>query len=280
MAAIVIYDPVDVVVPDRVTAYFPSANTPSFDSEPNKLVNPDVSTLVSGGVPVGFWKRSGSTVIEMSQGEKDAIAASLPPTAEFTDPSTVKLNIGTQGTPTLDGMVTIDRGSSTDANIKWDETDQKWKYGLFGQERNIPDPFLFEVYEAGGGQNIAAGPTIVDLDSTRDSFTGLLLTGNQILVDGAAGAGKYLAIATVGGNSTGGRTRFDVFIAINGTELPGTRGPLYARNATTGGSACVFAEVNLVLNDTLDMRVVRIAGGSDLVVGAGSPSIILMRVDD
>lgn len=73
MSQIVVYDPNDPVVPNRVTAYAASANTPEYDSEPNKLVNPDLSAL--SGVIVKFWKRVGLTVVEMSQAEKDAIAA-------------------------------------------------------------------------------------------------------------------------------------------------------------------------------------------------------------
>lgn len=75
MAKIVIYNPSDTTVPYKVTAYHPSAHTPSFDAESNKLVNPSLSAV--SGVDQRYWKVTGSplTVDEMSNSEKAAIDA-------------------------------------------------------------------------------------------------------------------------------------------------------------------------------------------------------------
>lgn len=69
MSAIVLYDPVDPLVPNRVTAYYPSAHTPDYDGVTDKLVDPDLSSLV--GVPVKFWKRDGGDVVEMTTQEQE-----------------------------------------------------------------------------------------------------------------------------------------------------------------------------------------------------------------
>lgn len=72
MSQVVIFDPNDPTVANRATQYLPSANTPDYSGNANALINPDLSALV--GVIVKHWKRSGSSVVEMSQAEKDAIA--------------------------------------------------------------------------------------------------------------------------------------------------------------------------------------------------------------
>jgi len=72
MAAIVVYDPLDAAVPNRVTLYLKSAHTPDFDAEPNKLVNPDLSGVAA--VPRRYWKYDGvSEIVEMTVGEKEIV---------------------------------------------------------------------------------------------------------------------------------------------------------------------------------------------------------------
>ena len=52
--------------------YLLSVNTPDYSSDPDVIVNPDISAVKN--IPLRFWKRSGDNVIEMTQAEKDAIA--------------------------------------------------------------------------------------------------------------------------------------------------------------------------------------------------------------
>jgi hypothetical protein len=79
MANIVIYNPSAVVV-NQVTQYLTSVHTPNYASEPNKLVNPDMSPVA--GLPMKWWKVSGGVVAAMTQGERDAIDAALLPAAK------------------------------------------------------------------------------------------------------------------------------------------------------------------------------------------------------
>lgn len=53
--------------------YLQSVNTPDYSSDPDVIVNPDITAVAS--VPLKFWKRSGNTIIKMTQAEKDAITA-------------------------------------------------------------------------------------------------------------------------------------------------------------------------------------------------------------
>lgn len=76
MAVVVIYDPVDSIVANRVVTYLSSANTPDYQGNPNTLVDPDLSELTS--VPYKYWKYDGvSDVVEMSTSEKESVNAFL-----------------------------------------------------------------------------------------------------------------------------------------------------------------------------------------------------------
>jgi len=70
MSNVALYDPAGVVT-NMVTEYLLSVNTPDYDNVPDKLVNPDVSGL--SDVDRQYWKVDGSTVVEMSSGEKTSM---------------------------------------------------------------------------------------------------------------------------------------------------------------------------------------------------------------
>lgn len=84
MAKVIIYDPSDPLVVNRVTSYIQSSNKPS---EEFYLVNPDLSGV--SGVDQKYWKVSGSNVTEMSSGEKDIIDEYLSEQAESSDQSSI-----------------------------------------------------------------------------------------------------------------------------------------------------------------------------------------------
>jgi hypothetical protein len=69
MSQIIVYDPNDPTVASRVTSFNRSANTPDYDAETNKLVNPDLSAL-DGIVPQNYWKVVSGAVYEMTATEK------------------------------------------------------------------------------------------------------------------------------------------------------------------------------------------------------------------
>jgi len=71
MSAIVIYDPLDPVVSGRVINYLPSANTPDYESNPNALINPDLSGVAE--IDQKYWKVADSTVVPMTDLEKGAV---------------------------------------------------------------------------------------------------------------------------------------------------------------------------------------------------------------
>lgn len=57
----------------KTPQYLKSVNTPDYESDPNVIVNPDISAL--GSVPLKYWKREKDNVLEMTQAEKDVVDA-------------------------------------------------------------------------------------------------------------------------------------------------------------------------------------------------------------
>lgn len=53
--------------------YLTSVNTPDYSSDPDVLIEPDISLVKN--VALRFWKRNGNLIAEMSQAEKDIITA-------------------------------------------------------------------------------------------------------------------------------------------------------------------------------------------------------------
>lgn len=72
MSNIALYNPSDTTVANRVTNYLRSVNTPDYTSNPNALINPDLTNV--SGVDQKFWKVvSDSTVVEMDGTDKSAL---------------------------------------------------------------------------------------------------------------------------------------------------------------------------------------------------------------
>lgn len=55
----------------QIPQYLISINTPDYSSDPDVIVNPDISTVSS--VLLKYWKRSGNSILEMDATEKQAV---------------------------------------------------------------------------------------------------------------------------------------------------------------------------------------------------------------
>src|SRR3990167_5053996 len=51
--------------------YLVSVNTPDYSSDPDVIVNPDITVVQN--VPLRYWKRAGDLVQEMSASEKGVV---------------------------------------------------------------------------------------------------------------------------------------------------------------------------------------------------------------
>jgi len=76
MSNIAIYNP-SAVVPNQVTQYLISVNTPDYDSESNKIVDPDLTGLT--GIQMQYWKAVGSGLTGMDSSEIATVDNSLLP---------------------------------------------------------------------------------------------------------------------------------------------------------------------------------------------------------
>ena len=74
MAQIVIYDPNDPIIPNRVKQFIPSGNTPDFQGNANTLINPDLSGLT---LPSTYWVYDDPDIVEMQVSEQQEINESI-----------------------------------------------------------------------------------------------------------------------------------------------------------------------------------------------------------
>lgn len=137
---------------------------------------------------------------------------------------------------------------------------------------------IVNAYESGGGQNITAGPDIIQLDTVRNPVVGFTLTGNRLQLTDAGLVGKYLITGSVSGLSGGGFTQHELFIALNGTEVPGCRGGTFSAVAKMS-QATTKAEVDLSLNDLVDIRLVRSGGSGNVTINNAGAFLILEKVN-
>lgn len=65
---------------------------------------------------------------------------------------TIRLNAGVTGAPSLDGQIQVERGTSDDVFIKFDETNDKWQFSQFdGNNWQIVDMISIFNFNAGTG---------------------------------------------------------------------------------------------------------------------------------
>lgn len=57
----------------QIPRYLRSVNTPEFSSDPDVIINPDITAVES--VLIKYWKRSGNNIQEMNTSEKSAVDA-------------------------------------------------------------------------------------------------------------------------------------------------------------------------------------------------------------
>jgi len=79
MSKIVIYNPTAVVA-NQVVEYIPRAHTPDYDSQPYKVVNPNLSAVT--GQPMKWWKVVVGEVVLMSSEEQVTVDTSMLPGAK------------------------------------------------------------------------------------------------------------------------------------------------------------------------------------------------------
>ena len=93
MAVIVVYD--EGASPEAVLEVHPSANTPDYSGRTDVVVNPDLSGVAA--VLRKYWKHVTGSIVEMTQGEKNAVDAAEVAAADESDRLTARDLITTRG---------------------------------------------------------------------------------------------------------------------------------------------------------------------------------------
>ena len=71
MSNIVLYDPDSSVVANRATNYLLSVNTPDYTSNPDALINPDLSSV--SGIAFKYWMYDGTGLVEMPASDRTSV---------------------------------------------------------------------------------------------------------------------------------------------------------------------------------------------------------------
>jgi len=141
----------------------------------------------------------------------------------------IVLNNNEAGTPSENAGIEVERGTSTNASITWDETADVWTAGLAGAEVEIvlTDSTVFDARyytETEIGQTTGTtGSDLVGDDNSYNNFTPAATTVKGALsgIDSALGAltGGAPAVTLTAG--TGGWSAGDaIYISANDTGLP------------------------------------------------------------
>ena len=166
------------------------------------------------------------------------------------------------------------------ANVELDRTSGSYNPG--SEPSGVPAVFAAaNFFEAGGGQIVAAGPTAVQFDTDRLGTPGFSITGgNTITLVDTDFTGRYLIITSGSAKASGSnnRTQYQTFVTVNGTEVAGTRTELYLRQSNYGAGGVNIAVGDLVLNDDIQLLLVRTAGGASGQIDANGAAIVLVRL--
>lgn len=139
-------------------------------------------------------------------------------------------------------------------------------------------PLVYSAYEAAGGQAIAAGPTAVTFDTEQFTLPGLItFSGGNTWTVSAQGSGLWLCSFYVNWKIAGGRTSYEVFWSLNGSEYPGSRPGNYTRSEASASAPAI--PIQLAATNTLQVIAVRTSGGSGAVVRPNGARITLLRVE-
>ncbi len=152
----------------------------------------------------------------------------------------IVLNSGVTGAPSLDALITVERGTSADTSLRWNESSDKWELTNDGSN-------FYEIVTAGGGTGALSmdsaydGGSTVAVDNTNVVFT-MAASKSFALADGTD-ASKFVVSAGSGANSvkidTTGGVDIDVDAGFTIDENSGstfnmnTSGDVYLKAAST-----------------------------------------------
>ena len=106
--------------------------------------------------------------------------------------TTVRLNAGMTGNPTLDASIQVERGNQDDVFIKFDETNDKWQFSQYdGNDWQLSNFISMAEFSGGAGITFSDG----DISISNDGVTSAMVADGAIndsamLADGVVNAAK------------------------------------------------------------------------------------------
>jgi len=155
-----------------------------------------------------------------------------------------------------------------------------WKQTTIGSVSGV-EPLFFDAYDTVGGTNISSGWTDVPLDGERikDSAFSHASPSAEVTINTA---GTYLVLARVGTDISSGSTRSESEMRVmldsgfGYAEIPGSRGIMYNRDASQGGThASVALILSLNVGDKVKIQAQRISGSSTVILLSDNSGLVI-----
>lgn len=136
-------------------------------------------------------------------------------------------------------------------------------------------PDVISSYDGVGGVTFAATPITIDLSADhRTPGASFDRTGGEVTVQTA---GLYEIDFAASAASLGSRTEAEAWLEVNGVEIAGTRGLIYARQANHGATPHRKLWLDLTAGQVVRIRAQRIAGSSNLSTRANASGLVMRK---
>lgn len=137
----------------------------------------------------------------------------------------IVINYDHTGAPVDNGQIRVERGTSSDAVLRWNETTDRWQYGTDASLLNLPNQAV----------DVASSPTFAGLTVAGDGY---IYSSTNLALDLTGADVRVVGDLTVGGNlikDTNGTTA----ITLNGPSIS------VANDLTVGGDAINLAQATV-----------------------------------
>jgi hypothetical protein len=140
-------------------------------------------------------------------------------------------------------------------------------------------PAYFNAYDLNSSTDISAGWTTVPLNTVRraDAEFDHTAPSGEVAMGATATHEVHYYVTTDLATGTS-RTECESRLMLNGVEVPGTRGLMYNRTGTQGGtSATVPVILDLTIGDVLRVEARRLSGGSTTILRNEGSGLVIIR---
>jgi len=226
------------------------------------------NTLDAGAATLASLSVTGNASVTGNLTVSGSVTTTLSETVNIED-NIIVLNSNHTGAPTQDGGVTVERGTSDDAHVNWNETSDKWELLVGSAKANLHIANL-TMGELTLGTDLAASMGGTGADTSAFAANSMMLTNGSGAVTELA-KGSNSTVLKVGASGTLGYAKVDMTADVTGT-LPIANGGTGITSAgsdnkvmTSDGSALGMEYVGQLRNSTGVMAI----DGSGVTSGSG-----------